>query len=159
MEKFFIVTDKCKYKKDYLDYQKNITDVNEVVKEFFNENNIETSKYYLDNNKLYIIPTDKDTENYGSVLNKPVQQGLRAFKKTSKISKMFYENINNKGLKILNRPSLWMYMNGFYGSFSTVTSLVGDTMYLKIDTEYGNEINETGMNEIKASEYYLALGN
>lgn len=159
MEKFFIITDECKYKKDYLDYKQNIKDINEIVKEFFTENDIETSQYFVDTDKLYIVPTDKDNENYDKVLNKPIQQGLRAFKKNSGINKMFYKKVNEKGLKVLNRPNLWMYMNGFYGSMRTTTLLVGDTMYLKLSIDYDREINEKGFKEIKASEYYLVIEN
>lgn len=157
MEKFYIITDECGYKKDYLDYGKNTLDVNEVVKEFFTENNIDTSQYYVDSDKLYIVPTSRDIEIYDKLLNKPIQQGLRSFKKNSKIHKEFYKKIDDKGIKILIMPSVWMYMNGMYGHMRTTTSLVDNTMYLKLSTDYDREVNEKGFKEIKASEYYLAI--
>lgn len=157
MEKFFIITDECRYKEDYKNYRKNTKDVNEVVKEFFNENEIETSKYYLTNNQLYIVPTNKDLEKFDKDLNKPIEYGLRAFKKKGKINKLFIQKLESKGLSILNKPNLWMYMSGFYGSMSTTTYLINDVMYLRLSTNYDVEINEKGFDEIKASEYYLAI--
>lgn len=74
MEKFFIITDECNYKKDYIEYIKNLEKVNDLVKEFFNENEIDTSQYYV-NNVLYIVPTDKDIEKFDKILTKPIQQG------------------------------------------------------------------------------------
>lgn len=159
MEKFFIITDECKYKRDYIDYKKNTKEVNEIIKEFFNENGIETSKYYVTDKQLYIIPSNKDIEKFDKQLNKPIQQGLRGFKKNGKINKSFIKTLKEKGVRVLSMPSLWMYLNGFYGNMRTTTCMVGNTMYLKISLESSKDIKEKGFNEIKASEYYLAIGN
>lgn len=159
MEKFFIITDECKYKRDYINYKKNTKHVNEIIKEFFSENEIETSKYYVTDEQLYIIPSDKDVEKFDKQLNKPIQQGLRGFKKNGKINKLFIKTLKDKDVRVLSRPSLWMYINGFYGNMSTTTCVMGDTMYLKISSESSRDIKEKGFNEIKASEYYLAIGN
>lgn len=156
MDKFYIITDECNYKNDYLEYKKNLVVINEAVKEFFNTNNIDTKEYYVDSNNLYIVPTNKDLETYDKMLNKPVQQGLRAFKKNSKMYKSFYKKIKDENIKILSMPSIWMYMSGMYGHMRTTTSLVEETMYLKLSIDYEREVNEKGFKEIKASEYYLA---
>lgn len=158
MEKFFIITDECNYKKDYIEYRENIKVVNDIVKEFFDENEIDTSEYCI-NDVLYIVPTSKDIEKFDKMLNKPIQQGLRQFKKNSKIHKAFFKKISDKNIKILRSPSIWMYMNGMYGHMRTSTYLVNNVMYLKLSTDYDRNVNEKGFKEIKASEYYLALEN
>lgn len=159
MEKFFIITDECNYKKDYIDYKKNIKEVNKFVKEFFEENKIEASQYYVTNKQLYIIPNKNDIEKFDKFLNKPIQQGLRGFKKNSKINKLFTQKLKDKNLKVLSRPSLWMYMNGVYGNMKTTTYLLENTVYLKLSTTYDGQINEKGFKEIKGSEYYAAIEN
>ena len=159
MEKFFIVTDECKYKEDYKNYKKNTEDINEIIKEFLKENEIETSKYSLTDDQLYIVPTNNDLEKFDKDLNKSIQYGLRGFKKNGKINKSFFKKLESKGLSVINRPSLWMCIRGSYGSMSTTTSLINDVMYLKLSTDYDVEISKKGLIEIKASEYYLAVEN
>lgn len=157
MVKFFIITDECGYKDDYKNYRKNVEDVSEVVAEFFNENAIEAIQYHLTSNQLYIVPTNKDLEKFDKDLNKSIEYGLRAFKKKSKINKLFIQKLKSRNLSILDRPNLRMYIDGFSGRMSTTTYLVNDVMYLRLSTDYDVEINEKGFNEIKASEYYLAI--
>ena len=159
MEKFFIITDECNYKRDYINYKENTKRVNELMNEFFSESGIETSKYYVTDKQLYIIPNENDVNKFDKLLNKPIQQGLRGFKKSSKINKSFLQKLKDNDIKVLDSPSLWMYINGFYGNMSTTTCLIDGIMYLKLSTTSNKEINEKGFTEIKGSEYYAAIEN
>lgn len=157
MEKFFILTDKCGYKRDFIAYRDNLHKVNTFIKDFFKEEGILTAKYSVYDGQLYIVPTDEDLVKFKNVLSKPIGDGLMAFKKNSKIHKSFISKLSDRGIKLIERPSLWYYMGNFYGSFSSSVSLIGDEMYLKLTLSKDKEINEVGFKEIKASEYYLAI--
>lgn len=156
MRKFFILTDECEYKKDYLNYMENAKIVNELVKEFFRDKGVETKEYYIDSNQLYIIPTEKDEDKFDKYLNKPIEQGLRAFKKNSKMNKDFMQFFKDRNVEILKNPILIMYLS-FTGKVRTTTFLKGDTMYAEIEAEKAFNSDVKGFIEIKASEYYLAV--
>lgn len=57
------------------------------MEEFKENNEIESKEYHAENDTLYIVPTDTDIEKFGKMLCKDIGNGLRAFKKTSKINK------------------------------------------------------------------------
>lgn len=153
MEKYFIIKDECGFKKDRNDYLENVKKLNEVVKEFFNIYEIEANKYYLNTERLYIIPTENDIAKFDNFLTKAEDYGLRAFKKNSKINKEFVKYLKDKNMKVLIEPLLWMYIN-FTGRISTQVFMHNDVMYAKIETDNKFKYNEEYFKEIKASEYY-----
>ena len=153
MEKFFIITDECKFKGKYLEYKESCKNINEYLNEFFKENNIESSQYYLGNKQLFICPSENDLKLFSKELNKPIEYGLRGFKKNGKINKSFLNGLKEKDLKIQYKPNLCMYIN-FLGKLWTTTFIKNNVMYAKIETENYCEIKSKGFVEIKASEYY-----
>lgn len=153
MEKYFRIKDECRFKKDYFDYMENSKMLNDFIKEFFDKHDIETSKYYLSEEQLYIVPTESDVYKFDKQLNKPKDQGLRAFKKNSRVNKAFVNKLKENDLKILRKPQLWMYID-FLGRMSTQTFIKNSEIYAKVETDYKFIYSTEYFEEIKASEYY-----
>ncbi|CEP45762.1 Uncharacterised protein [[Clostridium] sordellii] len=153
MEKYFRIKDECRFKKDYFDYMGNSKMLNDFIKEFFDKNDIETSKYYLNEEQLYIVPTESDMCKFDKQLNKPKEKGLRAFKKNSRVNKAFVNKLKENDLKILRKPQLWMYID-FIGRMSTQTFIKNSEIYAKVETDYKFIYSTEYFEEIKASEYY-----
>jgi hypothetical protein len=152
MEKFYIVTEKSDLRQRYLEYEKNLEEVNEVIKEFFEENSIKTDEYYCTSESLYIVPTNEDIELYEKMLKKPLDNDLREFKVKSKIATKWQEKLRGKILTVKQKPFLPTYFNS-YGKSRSRLFQIGDTVYCSY--ENGCEFkNPEGFQEIKASEFY-----
>lgn len=157
MSKYYIATDTCIYKVDYLKFRENSLKVNGIVKDFLLSNGIEASKYAIHLDRLHIIPTERDLDTIGDQLNLKEYHGLRSFKKSSHLNKSFDNILETKNIEVLDKPLLWMYTRNSYGRMNVSTSIIGDTMYLKVSTDTDKPLQLPGLVEIKASEYYLAI--
>lgn len=157
MEKYFIVTEKSDLYKEYFNYKDNAKLVRDHYKEFKKENDIEAKEYYATNGYLYIVPTQNDLERFDSFLKVPLKNGLRAFKANSKINKTWIKSLEEKGLKVLDKPFLPFCFRTLYGSTRTRLFNIDKTIYCSIEAEI--DINECpeGFIEIKASEFYKII--
>lgn len=155
MEKFFIVTKESSLNKEYLEYQNNVKEVNEYVKKFMEAEGIESKEYSLSENKFYIVPTSNDLEKFNKVLSKPLDNGLRAFKGNSKISKAWERYLESNKFKILHKPYVGVYFRGF-GTCKYRLFNIGDVLYCSFECDYDFS-SPTGFIEIKASEFYRAI--
>lgn len=157
MEKFFIVTNESSLNKAYFDWKENLSVVNKIVKQFCQENNIESTGYYAREDMFYIAPTKKDNENFNKFfLKQEFSDGLRAFKKNSVIGKAWKQLIKNKGIKIHEKPCCIFYFDNLYGHYSERLFDIHGIVYLHINSQIDID-NPKGMMEIKASEFYKVI--
>ncbi len=162
MEKFYVVTDESSLKKDYLDYKKNDEMVREHIKNFMIDNGILTKEYAPTDESLYIIPTKEDINTFDTVLCKADKNGLRQFKKGSKIGKAWIKSLKEKDLTILHKPFVAFYFDNCYGKHRTRLFDINGVVYTSMNlTEYDEYDFGTpqGMKEIKASEFYKIIEN
>lgn len=178
MEKAFLITEESRFYKRLKEFKELEKQQSIFMKDFFDRNGIETTKYRLcgdgfvnvpfsehHKNEIYleISPTEKDLTNFSKQLSKTENRiGLRTFRKNSKIGKsVAQECIDNKVVINLMQPEiddyftdLIFYRRGYDGFES------GDKLYFKIDVdnyfekEKYSEIPD-GFEEIKVSEYHI----
>ena len=156
MEKYFVVTKKSPLRDDYLKYKENRTVVRQHVKDFMEEQGIETSQYYESVDVLYIVPTEKDNDNFGKMLAKDIGNGLRPFKKNSIMAKAWVNSLKEKGVDILHNPHPGFYFNELHGRFRYRLFAINDVVYCSMDMDHDFETPE-GMEEIKASEFFKII--
>jgi len=157
MEKYFIVTEQSKLYGEYMRYIQNKKDVNDHVKEFTAKNEIKTTEYYANSGYLYIVPTENDLEKFEKVLTKPVNDGLRSFKKNSKINKQWVKSLDEKDLKVINKPVVLFYFTRGYGKTRSRLFNVDKVLYCSFEVDTTELDCPEGMVEIKASEFYKIL--
>ncbi|MEY8352507.1 hypothetical protein AALB39_04030 [Lachnospiraceae bacterium 54-53] len=158
MEKFYIVTDESEYRKAYLDYQQNSKDVNEIVKDFMINNEIETHEYAIGMRENYfaIVPTQKDYDVYGKQLKKDSRVGvLSSFKKNSSIFKELFKILEEKNMEVLHRPFIQFAFPCFGRGRSRIFEHKG-IVYASYEHETDFE-NPKGFQEIKASDFYKVV--
>lgn len=158
MEKFFIVTDKSRLKKDYEDYLENSKKVNELAKEFMDAHGFETHHYGVRGDIFFIVPTREDKVNFSNQLYKDSQgNGLVGFKKNSKMGKAWIDLLEDKKITVQDKPSLPLYFSTFFGRSSSRLFKVKDIVYCSIDANTQKIDNPEGFEEIKASEFYKII--
>lgn len=155
MEKYFIVTEGSRLRKEYFEYRKNLKIINEKVKLFTEKHGIEANGYCAYDDLFMISPTEKDSEKFRGVLANPYENGITPFKKSSKINKDWIKTLKENNLKVLHKPDLWEY---FYvrGSFSTRLFDVDKVVYASMRADMDIKTPE-GFTEIKASEFYKII--
>lgn len=156
MEKYFIVTEKSKLHKDYMEYKRNTKEVNDHVNEFLNAHGIETDLYAVNGETLYIQPTQNDIAKFGKSLGKPIQQDLQPFKKNSAIAKEWVKSLDGRQMKIKQKPYVPLYFKGIYGSIRSRIFAVNEIVYISIDCQQEVEPIDEFV-EIKASEFYKVI--
>ncbi len=178
VEKFYIVTNE-KFLKEIEDFKENERKRNEFIKEFFRENGIVGSGYYISGNgfvnvpfeernkgniRLYIDDCEENNRKFEKQLLKPISFGncyLRSFRKGCSLLKKFQDEcIKNK--IIVNS---YFHREGDYfdelhlGGYSVTRFSYEGKYYLRIETSKYDSITPTydGFEEIKGSEFYVAL--
>lgn len=154
MEKYYIVTDETSLHKDYFTYKENAKLVNGHVNKFFAKQGIEAREYYVSDNSIYIVPSEKDFETFDKVLNKPVDNGLCKFKAGSRITKSWIELLKEKDVKVIDRPRLIFYLRSTGGSFRSRLFDIDGTLYCSIDPARDMP---NGFEEMKASEFFKVI--
>lgn len=135
-----------------MDYLTSDKTMREISHQFLTANNINTKEYASTKDTFYIIPTEKDIEDFSKMLNRELENGLRAFKTKSKIGKAWKDTLEEKGIEPLHKPMLMLYFN-VYGSTSSRLFAIDDKVYCSFKSEYNFE-NPEGFIELKASEFY-----
>lgn len=175
MEKYYIVKNL-----DFLDQikrnKKNERNQKEFIKNFFEKNGICGYAYYLcgtgmcnvaflDNLKenicLHIEDNQSNNETFGKQLKKSRVKGLKEFRKNSELLKRFQNACVEEEVIINLRdiyPGDWFKETKFGGYRSQIFKWE-DNMYLKIVKDAVESITPLydGFEEIKASEFYIAL--
>ncbi|MGL5328357.1 MAG: hypothetical protein ACRDD7_03740 [Peptostreptococcaceae bacterium] len=175
MERAFRVLKDSTYYNRFMKYIENMDNQKKIVKEFLDKHDIETREYYLGGNgavnqpfieiwksdiDLYIVPTEKDKLRFDKVLCKPLEHGLRKFKKSNKLLKEFQQYCIDNQVVINaheDAPRDYFESIGLSGySYSRVK--IEDEIYLKISSHRlsKDEIPE-GFEELKLSEYYKII--
>lgn len=157
MEKFYIVTENSSLNGAYWRYKNNVKEVNEYVKKFMEQEGIKANEYYVDAEKIYIVPTEDDIINFDSRLNKELENGLRQFKLNSLVAKRWVDFVYCNDIEILRKPFVAAYFNAYGRSKSRLFN-IGDTVYCSYENEFDFN-NPNGFKEIKASEFYSAIEN
>ncbi len=156
MEKYFIVTQESPLYHDYFAWKENRKKVYEHVKKFMTDYNITSQEYHASQNLFYIVPTQEDLDKFGKALGKDIGNGLRPFKRNSKIGKAWIKSLEDSKLKILPKPAPIFYFEGVCGRYRTRLFDIEGTVYCSIEPLYSEKI-PVGMKEIKASEFYKIL--
>ena len=156
MERFYIVTKESGLYKEYWNYKKALKENNKLVKEFFQQENIKAKEYYADEEKLYIVPTEDDLKAFNKILNKELENGLRQFSLNSIIAKKWTKFGKENNIKIINKPIVPIYFESYGKSRSSLFN-IGDTVYCSYEMSCEFE-NPKGFKEIKASEFFKAIG-
>jgi hypothetical protein len=153
MEKYYTVTEECSLHKAWFGYKENKARVNELFKHFKEQTGFESSEYYVTDHEIYIIPTEKDVETFGSVLCAPINDGLRKFRTTSKVGKAWVKALDDASLKVETKPMVILYFRSFGGGRyrSRIFDLNGN-LYCSIDPVDGEA--PKGFVEMKASEFF-----
>lgn len=153
MEKFYIVTEESNLRKEYLDYKKNFFEIQEHVKLFFKENNIESTSYIANNDRLSIVPTDNDNIIFLKSFTKiDYSDDTKMFRKNSKINKLWVKSLEDKQLKVLYRPDIWFYFCS-YGRSRNRLFEIDEVVYCSYESTNEFETPK-GFKEIKASEFF-----
>jgi len=152
-EKFFIITDESPYHKEYMDYKQNIKDVNEFLKKFMVEHEIQTTEYAPNDTTLWIVPKGDDKEKLKSQLKANSYGELFAFKKNSVIGKAWISERKAVGLNVLQKPFVPFFFNNCCGHSRSNIFAIGETVYLQFEAE-GEIDTPKGFTEIKGSEFY-----
>lgn len=157
MEKFFEVNRYSDFYKKYFDFLDMSDKVNELFKQFAEENNIETTQYYQNTERLSIIPTEKDKITFKGMF---VSNSDTDFKKTAPICKRWIDWCKEHGLKTPRKPNLLWDSSCKLGSFSISSRLfhIEKKLYGSVDNKCNANIElSDGFIEMKASEFYKII--
>jgi len=155
MERYFIVTEKSSLHKSWFEYLDNKNAINELVKAFMEEQGIESTEYYVDNESIYIVPTENDKEKFGRVLGSATNEGLCKFKKSSKIGKAWISALETNDLHVIHKPMVIWYFKGVGGRFRSRIFDQDGVLYCSLEPCHG-ELPE-GFVEMKASEFFKVI--
>lgn len=156
MEKYFRIRRDSKFYKEYFQFVADTKRNAELFRAFAAERGIESHSFIPLKNGLYIVPTEKDIERFGGDFVKDTfKNGLRRFKKTSKVSKLWCELMKNE--KVAERPRFWSYVPTLCGRFRERCIRVGDDLYGSLQSQESEIQLADFMDEIKASEFYLIM--
>lgn len=155
MEKYYLIAKDSRLYKDYFSWKESAKIVNEHVKDFLKEHDIETNRYAADNQHLYIVPTEKDLEKFNTLLIKKEFNGLRRFRSNSKINKAWVKSLEDKEIKVRRKPMLGFYFT-IFGRHQTRLFAIEDDLYCSIRSEDDYEKPEWAQ-EIKASEFWKTV--
>lgn len=155
MENYYQVTEQSPLYKEYMDYSENDKIIRQIAHEFLTNNKIDAKQYVATENTFYIIPDGNDLNNFGKILNKEIESGLRAFKAKSKIGKAWVEVLKENNVKPLHKPWLMSYFN-VYGKTSSRLFAIENKVYCSFKSEY-NFDNPEGFIELKASEFFRII--
>lgn len=175
MEKCFIATKESQYFKNVVKYQEMFEKRREQIFEFLALKNIETRSCYVRGSggvnspfsdyeqssiSLYITPTDNDEKLLGKSLKKPIQYGLRDFRKGNKILKEFQQYcVDNRIVVNINAPEMRDYFKtiGWY-KYESTQFPCEEGYCIEIDSEFLKEDDiPQGFEVIKRSEFYSRL--
>lgn len=156
-EKYFIVTEGSPLYKAFKEYQENLELVNEHVKKFMKKHGIKTSEYSASNETFYIVPVREDKEKFENSLGKELGNGLRPFKKNSKIGKDWVNSLKSKNLKVIRKPMVALYFETCAGRHWSRLFELNGVVYCTFALENGNPNVPKGMIEIKASEFFKII--
>lgn len=177
MERAFLVTKESQYYKDIQEYIDMIQNQKQQVVDFTKDKGIEANEYSVSGDggcncsfgefdkkeiTFYIVPTENDIEKFQKQLLKPLSNGLRQFRKSSKIAKEFQQYcVDNKVIINILQPDLRDYLKsmGWVGYRRQMVEC-NQGYYLKVESELLKESdNPKGFIPIKTSEFYEALEN
>lgn len=155
MEQYFEITSQSSRYKEYFDYLEADEACRKAVKKFIEENNIHTEHYAVFGGALWIDNNQENREKYGNQLKKDGDDGLAAFKKTSKIGRAW----TGLGIKEVHKPHVSFFFVD--PSYSSRTRLfhVGEKLYCSIDCMNRSTKVKTpqGFIEMKASEFFKII--
>lgn len=173
MERAFIISKETDYYKRVEKYIEDSKKQKEVVKDFFIKNEIDLStQFYVSGNgfinrpfsehdksdiNLYIIPSEKDELKLNKALCKPIENGLRKFKKGNKLLKEFQNMcIDNNVVINLDYPDLRGYFKSLeYRGYKRSSFHKDENIYLLVESPYlSKDEMLDGFTEIKISEFY-----
>ena len=152
MERYFIVTEQSKLRKDWFAYKENREKVIELYKQYTVQAEIESREYYVSDDEIYIIPTEKDSTKFLPFLCNPINDGLCKFKASSKIAKGWIKALKDADLKVQQKPMVILYFKSFGGKYRSRVFDHNDVVYCSIDPYEGE--SPEGFIEIKASEFF-----
>lgn len=155
MERYFIVTEKSSLHKEWFDYLENRKAVNDLVKQFVENNGIESQEYYVDSESIYIVPTEKDEEAFGNKLGAAVNEGLRKFKASSKVGKAWVQALKDANLNVMHKPRVIWYFKSLGGRFRSRIFDQNGILYCSL--EPCADETPKGFEEIKASEFFKII--
>lgn len=156
MEKYYTVTEECQLHKEWFDFKENTSQIRELFKKFTESVGIESSEYYVTDEEIYIIPTKKDEETFGSVLCAPINDGLRKFRTTSKVGKAWVKALKDVDLKVFHKPMVILYFRSFGGGrYRSRIFDHNDKLYCSISPADGEA--PKGFVEMKASEFFKII--
>jgi hypothetical protein len=155
MERYFRVLNNRLYN-DWFDYKANQQQINELFKEFKQDQGFESGAYYVTDDEIYIVPTEADINNFSKMLCKPIDDDLQKFKTNSKIGKAWVETLKSNKLSVLRKPMLIMYMSAGGGRFRSRLFNVDEQLYCSLYPADDAKLPQ-GFTEMKASEFFKII--
>lgn len=154
MKRCYIVTKESKLYKNYDKWINSENEINELFKEFTKTQGIKATIYAYWHDKLYIVPTKEDLEKFENVLCSPIiSNGLRSFKKNSKITKLWDKAIEEKNIKLVSKPNVVNYFNTSSYRMNTQLFKYNNILYCSFAIEENFKEVPEGFIEIKESEF------
>lgn len=151
MEKYFMVTNEplIEQLKEYEIMRKK---VDEAFKEFREEVGIETSMYYQSTDVLKLVPTEKDLDNFSSMM----KVDRETFKKNSALNKEWVKICKEKELKTPRKPvwELHHLIGGHIYRFRSRLFSFNNKVYGSFESDGDFTIPTEHFIELKASEFY-----
>lgn len=152
MEKYYLVDKNSILYKRYYDYVNHKIEIAPLIEKFKLENFIEAQLHATTQKTFYIVPSDEDLKKFDSKLTKENSNGLRAFKKNSKIGKEYIKLLEKNNIEIIERPDVYFYFRT-PGRFNYRLFHAHDSLYCS----YGSDLEfktPKGFKEIKASKFF-----
>lgn len=156
MEMYFRLDNKLGLAKHIKRYFESRNGSKTIFNEFREKEEIETTQYYFNERDLMIVPTENDLQKFDSSLKMSECNGLRTFKKNSKIFKRWNEFVKEKGFKIVDKPMIALYIRRYMGGQSQYF-VHNDVVYLMLNPRCETNVDENGFTSIKGSEFHALL--
>ena len=152
MEKYFRIPKEHRIYGMYVEFKEMSKRINEAFVEFSKEQGITTNEYYQTTDRLYICPTDEDTEKFGKYFKK---DSPGEFKKNSAPSKAWVGKCRELGLKMMYKPHLaWEF--DVFGPTKQRIFMIEDILYASLMADCDFPVPK-GLEEIKASEFFKVI--
>ena len=151
MDKYFKVNEGCQLHTDYFSWKEDKKKIKEAMQEVCKKFGIEAEQFYMQKNRLHIVPTQNDIKNFSAMMTK---NDYGRFKKTSEPSKMWVELV--KDIEHFHKPRLFNYIHFHAHGWSENLFDIDGVVYGLLKDVY--EVNLPNfVVEIKASEFYKII--
>ena len=151
MNKYFVVNEDSELYADYFAWKDDKSKISDAFKKVCDKFGIETTQFYLNQNRLHIHPTENDDLKFEKMMKKT---GWGEFKVNSEPSKMWVALV--KDIKHFRKPQLLFYFHSLGYSWRERLFDIDGKLYGSIESNMDIQMPDF-VTEIKASEFYKII--